>query len=112
MQPQDFNSMQEKALQYAREMQKKSQYESSEKSCSSMQNHGNSSEKDAKQQSVYNNNYNFSNGFGGIKNIFYSGAAHTQSSNSDIYLILSLILLLSSDGGDRLLMLALLYIMT
>ena len=106
MQTQDFNSMQEKALQYAREMQQKSQatnscnHVSETHSSKSYDNYFNS------QSSAGNNKFN------GINNIFSSSNHSAKSKSNDLSLILSLILMLSSEGGDKLLMLALLYIMT
>ena len=104
--------MQEKALQYAREMQKRAQSAGSGKQNSSSQSRIDPTQYGSKQHSDFNNRSNFNNGSGSIKNIFSSENTHNQSGNNDITLILSLILLLSSDGGDKLLMLALLYIMT
>ncbi|MBP3442637.1 MAG: hypothetical protein J6L62_07535 [Clostridia bacterium] len=109
MQPQDFNSMQEKALQYAREMQQKSQNYQDDQPApdnrKSVENHRHN-------QRFEQNNYNYNNSFGSIKNIFSGNNTNRQNANSDLTLILSLILMLSSDGGDRLLILALLYIMS
>lgn len=55
------------------------------------------------KRSTYNRNQ-------GIKSIFASDSSSNKS--NDFSLILALILLLSKDGGDKLLIFALLYIMT
>ncbi len=106
MQTQDFNTMQEQALQYAREMQQKAKSANICQSASESQS-GKSYDNFFNRQNSARNN-----GFNGINNIFSSSNHSAQSRGNDLSLILSLMLMLSSDGGDKLLMLALLYIMT
>lgn len=59
-----------------------------------------------------NNNRNTCNANQKTKQIFNLFNSTSTNNNNDISLILALILLLSSDGGDKMLILALLYIMT
>ena len=83
----DFNAQQEQAIQYAKEMHSKS---------------------------TNNNRQNpnaFIDSFFPVKNIMQT-QSNRKNNDNDITLILALILLLSQDGGDRMLMMALLYIMT
>ncbi len=47
-----------------------------------------------------------------VKNILGFGSNNSNSGDNDIMLLMALLLLLSQDGGDKMLMLALLYIMT
>lgn len=109
MQPQDFNSMQEKALQYAREMQQKSRnYQYDQPAPDNRKNVDNYCQDQHSEHSTCN----YNNSFGSVKNIFSNNNSNRKNANSDLTLILSLILMLSSDGGDRLLILALLYIMS
>ncbi len=101
--------MQEKALQYAREMQQKSRnYQNDQTVSDSRRNVDNY----CHNQHSEHNTYSYNRNFGGIKNIFSGNDTNKKTTNSDLTLILSLILMLSSDGGDRLLILALLYIMS
>lgn len=97
MQPQEIN----KATEYAREMKRMA--EISDINHIYKQNYNSDSRS--------NNNRNTYNTKQGIKDIFTSSSSGNKN-NSDISLILALILLLSSDGGDKMLILALLYIMT
>lgn len=55
------------------------------------------------------NNFNTSKKTNNVFNLFNSTSSNN---NNDISLILALILLLSNDGGDKMLILALLYIMS
>ena len=88
IQPNDFNSMQAQAIRFAREMQQKAIPQQSEQP------------KESRQETPFCKNAC------PIKNIFGSGG------DSDIMLLMALLLVLTSDGGDKMLMLALLYIMT
>lgn len=47
-----------------------------------------------------------------IKNLLGFGGNNSKSGDGDMLLLMAILLVLSSDGGDRMLMLALLYIMT
>ncbi|MCQ2485407.1 MAG: hypothetical protein MJ168_08750 [Clostridia bacterium] len=47
-----------------------------------------------------------------IKNLLGFSGNNSKSGDGDMLLLMALLLVLSSDGGDRMLMLALLYIMT
>lgn len=93
--------MQNNAIEYARQMQKKAS-DFNEKN-----------EKISDINHIFKNEEQKSdNSQQGVKNIFNSANYTHSKSDNDILLILALILLLSSDGGDKMLMLALLYIMT
>ncbi|MBP3939208.1 MAG: hypothetical protein IK955_07350 [Clostridia bacterium] len=103
MQPQDFGKMQSNAIEYAMQMQKKaSSFNEKENKISDI-NH------------IYKNEEKKNSGCesGRRVNNFFSSSNHNGNKNdNDLSLILALILLLSSDGGDKMLILALLYIMT
>ena len=47
-----------------------------------------------------------------VKNILGMGSGGGKQGDNDIMLLMALLLVLSSDGGDKMLMMALLYIMT
>lgn len=95
MQPQEFD----KAAEYAREMKRMA--EISDINHIYKQNYNSDSRS--------NNNCNTNSN---IKHIFNQFNSSSANSNNDISLILALIILLSSDSGDKMLILALLYIMT
>lgn len=88
IQPNDFNSMQAQAIRFAREMQQKAIPQK------------------AKEQPKCEQETPFCKNACPVKNIFGTGG------DSDIMLLMALLLVLTSDGGDKMLMLALLYIMT
>ena len=105
MQPRDFQSMQAQAIDYARQMYEKSSQSTNESKF-------NSGTEACHSHNKYNpsgNNSHFRNNR--INNIF-SVSADNKGTDADISLILALILLLSKDSGDSILILALLYIMT
>ncbi len=81
----DFDAIRSQAIQYAMDMNQKSK--------------------------TYNNRSNL-NDNKYINNIFNSGTKFNNKNSGDISLILALILLLTQDGADMPLMLALIYIMT
>lgn len=93
--------MQNKAIEYARQMQKKSSSFNDDVAKISDINHIFQNEESHTNRSQHE-----------VKNIFSSSNQTRSRSDGDISLLLALILLLSSDGGDKMLMLALLYIMT
>ena len=80
----DFGAMQENAISYAREMQQRAQ---------------------KKEVPKQENENPFCRSGCPVRSIFSGG-------DSDTLLLLALLLVIASDGGDRMLMLALLYIMT
>lgn len=81
----DFDAIRSQAIQYALDMNQKSK--------------------------AYDNRSNFNNNKY-VNNIFNSGTKINNKNSGDISLILALILLLTQDGADMPLMLALIYIMT
>ncbi len=89
--PPDFNSMQSQAIQFAREMQKKSIF---------------STEYDYKNESKVNNYTNRN-----IKSIM-SSTVNSKENDNDIMLIFALIIILLQDNADKMLLLALLYIIS
>lgn len=111
MQSQDFNTMQNNAIEYAREMKKRaSNYNKQQNKISDINHVYNNSENRNSSRKEYSRQ-NFSDQ-SEIKNMFNPSGKSNKNPDNDISLILALILLLSGDGGDRMLMLALLYIMT
>ncbi len=111
MQSQDFNSMQHDAIEYAREMQKRAFNYNEQQTKISDINHVYNNRENRNSNRNDHSRQNFSDQ-PGIKNMFNASGQTNRKSDNDISLILALILLLSGDGGDRMLMLALLYIMT
>ena len=105
MQPRDFQSMQAQAIDYARQM-----YEKSNKSTDNIgfSNSADANFNHTKNNPVGNGNFFRSNR---INNIF-SVTSNNNSADGDMSLILALILLLSKDSGDSILILALIYIMS
>ena len=102
--------MQNDAIKYAREMQKRAADFNSTKDKISDINHiytNKESHYEKKSTDRFNNNFRNNPD---IKNIFSSNTQH--KTDNDISLILALILILSVDSGDRMLIMALLYIMT
>ncbi len=101
----DFDEMQSQAIRYAQEMKKKAG--AFEPNTIKENNEFNNihSAFNKRTDSAYNNS-----GFN-IKSIFNVGNK-SDSNDNDFLLIFALILLLSHDSGDKLLMLALLYILT
>ena len=93
MQPQEFD----KATEYAREM----------KRMAGISDINNIYKNDYKSDNRANNKHSTYNQ--GVKSIFTADSS--SRNNNDFPLILALILLLSKDGGDKMLILALLYIM-
>ncbi len=95
--------MQSNAIEYAMQMQKKASAFNEKEAGISDINH------------IYKNeerkNCNSESGQR-VNNMFSSSNRNGNKNDNDLSLILALILLLSSDGGDKMLMLALLYIMT
>lgn len=104
----DFESMQAQAIKYAQEMHKKSKNNNSY-FIQTPDNNNAINKYDAEHKQSYNQSIPNHNRSSGIKNIF--NAADSKSDN-DVLLILVLLLLLTQDGGDKMLMLALMYIMT
>lgn len=98
MQPQEFD----KAAEYAREMKRMAEISDInhiyKQSC-------NTEHRSDNNRSTYNTNQR-------TGQIFNSFNSTSSNNNNDISLILALILLLSKDGGDKMLIFALLYIMT
>lgn len=103
MQPQEFSNMQQKAAEYAKQMQKMASIFNDKDTKISDINHIYTNEEKNNYSSRQNQ---------GFKNIFSSSNQAQSRNDNDLSLILALILLLSSDTGDKMLMLALLYIMT
>ena len=93
----DFNVMQTQAIRFAREMQQKAR-----------QNNEPPKPPPPPKQNLQNDTP-FCKNACPIKNILGIG---NSGGDSDMLLLMALLLVLSSDGGDRMLMLALLYIMT
>lgn len=104
MQSQDFQNMQAQAISYAQEMFRKS----SQPRQNEFQNEKKQNESERK--STYSESL-FRNNIFGTNNIFRQNS-NTGSNENDFSLILALILLLSKDSGDRILIMALLYIMS
>lgn len=100
----DFDKMQSQAIRFAQEMHKRA-----EKNERKINENVNNCHNTSDFSNRNNNRQNF--GSGNIKSIFNSGNIQENNSN-DFSLILALMLLLSHDSGDKLLMLALLYILT
>lgn len=84
----DFDSMQTEAIRFAKEMHKK-----------------------AEQNPNQTGNFEtpFCRGACPVKNLLGTGK---RGGDSDMILLMALMLVLTSDGGDRMLLMALLYIMT
>ena len=82
----DFESVRSQAIKYAMDMNQKS-----------------TNNNNANPHKLHNSR---------INNIFNTGIRSCNRGNGDISLILALIMLLSQDGADMPLMLALIYIMT
>lgn len=119
--PQDFNAMQAQAIQYAQEMQKKASLNTIRTNTEAVNKHQFHQTKDifsSPEQGFGNKNSRsqeretpFCQSACPIKNILNS--SNTKKGNdNDIMLLMALLLVLSQDGGDKMLMLALLYIMT
>lgn len=108
MQSQDFNSMQSQAIRYALEMQRRA-------SPGPEQNSRRGETQFHKQPQIpppqNNGQSNRRGGFNPLKNLLGIFGGNGGADN-DILLIAALMLVLASDGGDRMLMLALLYIMS
>lgn len=102
----DFESMQAQAIKYAQEMQKKSTVSNEHRI---PDNNAGFRKKDEKYAQSYNRNRMGFNRQSGIKNMFN---VKDEKNDNDIMIILVLLLLLTQDGGDKMLMLALMYIMT
>ena len=99
MQTRDFQSMQSQAIDFARQMYEKS---GQNRSDNTKQSNGFRSE----SKRSFNPNQQHTN------NLFSFSGNCKQGSDNDISLILALIILLSKDSGDNILLLALLYIMS
>lgn len=112
--PQDFNAMQAQAIRYAQEMQKKASLNTDNTNPDTLNEHNFTQ---SKAQFAGRNTWSqeretpFCQSACPIKNILNS--SNTKKGNdNDIMLLMALLLVLSQDGGDKMLMLALLYIMT
>lgn len=119
--PQDFNAMQAQAIQYAQEMQRKASLNTINTNAEAINEHQfqqtkdkfNSTEHAFGNKSAFfrERETPFCKSACPIKNILNS--SNTKKGNdNDIMLLMALLLVLSQDGGDKMLMLALLYIMT
>lgn len=102
----DFESMQAQAIKYAQEMQKKSTVSTEHRV---PENNVDFRKKDETYTQSYNRNRTGFRRQSGIKNMFN---VKDEKNDNDIMIILVLLLLLTQDGGDKMLMLALMYIMT
>ncbi len=121
--PQDFNSMQSQAIKYAREMQQRAAASASPEP---QRSNSNTQQAQKNPSSFHNPNEVFGHrnpwtqeretpfckSACPIKNVLGSGGNKNSSADNDIMLLMALLLVLSQDGGDKMLMLALLYIMT
>ena len=92
--------MQNQAIRYAQEMQKRASPQKKSDSSTKKQFNQNHTERETP----------FCNNACPVKNILGTGGK--QQDDSDILLLMALLLVLTADGGDRILMMALLYIMT
>ena len=100
MQQNDFYQMQNQAIRYAQEMQKRASPQKTP---------------DPPKNEQFNQHHReretpFCNNACPVKSILGTGG--NQQGDSDILLLMALLLVLTADGGDRMLMMALLYIMT
>ena len=104
----DFESMQAQAIKYAQEMQKKSTVNTQHRVTENNADFRKKDETCTRTQSYDRNRTGFRRQ-SGIKNMFN---VKDEKNDNDIMIILVLLLLLTQDGGDKMLMLALMYIMT
>lgn len=95
----DFNLMQSQAIRYAREMQQRASPAQNQNCPPPLRN-----------PSPPKPETPFCKAACPVKNIL--GMGNNDNKDNDILLLMALILVLSADGGDRMLMMALLYIMT
>lgn len=119
--PQDFNAMQAQAIQYAQEMQKKASLNNNQANSDNCTEQNNQQKKASfpspNEVFGHRNPWSqeretpFCKSACPIKNMLSSSNGKKDNDN-DIMLLMALLLLLSQDGGDKMLMLALLYIMT
>ncbi len=115
--PDDFSKMQAQAIKYAREMQQKaSPPRYSEQPRNERAPHSSQAFPSAKEIFGHRNPWSqaretpFCKGACPVKSIL--GTNNTSSGDNDLMLLMALLLVLSQDSGDKMLMLALLYIMT
>ncbi len=116
--PQDFNQMQAQAIRYAREMQQRATKPAQPEARQSLRQE-NKAEAFPSPDEVFGHRNPWSQARETpfckaacpVKNILGSGSKNSSPDN-DIMLLMALLLVLSQDGGDKMLMLALLYIMT
>lgn len=120
IQQNDFDTMQAQAIRYAQELRQKAKPQHNPEP----QRTSNPSEPQFQQQKFpppdevfgHRNPWTqkqetpFCKGACPIKNLL--GFGGNKQSDGDMLLLMALLLVLTSDGGDRMLMLALLYIMT
>ncbi len=110
MQPQGTNPILNKATEYVREMQQMADKSGLYSAGISDINHIHQKQNSNSNNYNRNNNSNNStNSYAGFNNLFNISGNKNKNDN-DLTLILALILLLSRDGGDRMLIFALLYI--
>lgn len=86
----DFDSMQSEAIRFAQEMRQKAEQSNS--------------------PPVHNFETPFCRGACPVKNLL--GTGKHGGGDGDIILLMALMLVLTNDGGDKMLLMALLYIMT
>lgn len=112
MQPQGTNPILNKATEYVREMQQMADKSGLYSAGISDINHiyqKQNSNSNSNNYNRNNNSNNSTNNCAGFNNLFNISGNKNKKDN-DLTLILALILLLSRDGGDRMLIFALLYI--
>lgn len=110
----DFNTMQNQAIRYAREMQKRAapQHDDCPQRSEPPEHNYTNAERIFGKQAHQTQDTPFCNSACPIKNIMGIGGNTGAQGDNDIMLLMALLLVLSSDGGDRMLMMALLYIMS
>ena len=114
----DFSNMQAQAIRYARELQKRAVPQRAPEPPRNLQNPPTPKQSFPDPNDIFGHRNPwtqkqetpFCKSACPIKNLL--GIGNGSQSDGDILLLMALLLILTSDGGDRMLMLALLYIMS